>query len=421
MIKKFVFKLLLFFIIVPSLVYASANSAAKIGDKYYDSLEEAIANASSNDIIMLTSDVVLNDTLLINKVINLNLNGNDISAPEMVFQVQGGTLNISGKGTIRETKPNYGAIVIKGSNDPDVNEYSVVNVGGDVTLEGWSGIFINHDQSKAYGVVVNLAGKVNAIDDVNGGSGIGVYVNGNIKDQNNCPVINILDGAKIVSSGNGLYIAGYSTFNIGKAYISGMQSGIGIKAGNLNINGATVECLGEDSTPTEGYNNGINSSGVAIQIESNSGYAGNMEINIKAGDFKSKNSNVIYEYIGKGNSSLVNSMDILGGTFVSNGSKDVFLFSDSFKDKHSAFIAGGKYSSDPSAYLKPGYTAVLDNNLFSVTKSTMKEVNSEGVSNDNAGNNYIGVVLIVIVLLMGLIYFNKVRIVNLLRKTKLIK
>ena len=38
---------------------ASAGSFAKIGDEYYESIEEAIANASSTDTITLVSDVKL--------------------------------------------------------------------------------------------------------------------------------------------------------------------------------------------------------------------------------------------------------------------------------------------------------------------------------------------------------------------------
>lgn len=417
MFKKIIFSLLLFMAIFPVLVSASVSSAAKVGNKYYDSLEEAIANASSTDTIMLISDVVLDDTLFINKTVNLNLNGNDISAPSSVFQVQGGTLNVSGKGIIRETDPNYGAIVIKGSSDSNDSYYSVVNVNKDVTLEGWSGIFITHDSSKSYGVVVNLDGKVNAVTDASGGTGVGVYVNGNIKHQGNSPVVNISDNAEIISTGNGIYIAGYSTFNIGKAYISGLESGMGMKAGILNIDGATVVSEGKDNTPTEGYNNGIKASGTAIQIESNSGYAGNMKLNIDSGNFKSKESYVVYEYIGKGNSSLVNSIDISGGTFTSEGNKNVFGLSASFKNMHNSFITGGKYSSDPSSYLESGYTATLDDGLYNVVRSTIKAVSGEDTNIDD-GNGVIKILAVIIILGVALVlgYMNREKIIGLFRK-----
>lgn len=412
MLRKFIFCFFLLIGIFPVMVLASDNSLVKVGNNYYDTLEEAMVNASSWDVITLISDVELSDSLVIQKTINLNLNGNDIVAPEKVFIVQGGTLNISGAGTIKEENPNYGAIMVIGSDDSSDREYSVVNVEKDVTLEGWSGIFISHNNSKSYGVVVNLAGKINAVSDMDGSSGIGIYVNGNIQDNNNVPVVNIRDGAEIRSNGNGLYIAGYAIFNVGKAYISGIQSGIGMKSGVLNIDGATVACTGKDDTPTEGYNNGMKASGTTIQLESNSGYAGNMEIDINSGSFKSKNSHVIYEYIGKGSSSLVKDINISGGTFISDAKKDVFLLSNSFLNKHREFISGGRYSSNPSSFLQIGYKVANDDGLFSVVKNTLREVSGNGVAfkEQSDGFNKGMVVIIGLVLIVILIFINRKRI-----------
>jgi len=411
-IKKIIFTILMFSLI--PLVNASVVPLARIGDKVYDTLEEAINAVSEDDVITLISNVELDNTLEINKVVNIDLNGNNILAKERVFQIKDGFLTLSGKGTIKETKPNYGAVILIGSSEPTGDKYSSVSVGKDVTLEGWSGIFINHESSKSYGVYAYLEGKIKAIDDVNGGSGSGIYVNGNIKTQEESPVINIMDGAEITSTGNGLYIAGYSTFYIGDAYIEGVESGIGIKSGKLIIDGATVVCNGEDKTPTEGYNNGIKASGTTIQIESNSGYAGKIEIDISRGTFKSKNSNVMYEYIGKGNSSKIYSMSVSGGTFVSEANKEVFSFSNSFKDIHSGFVSGGEYSSDPSLYLKSGYTTVVDNDIFTVTKSTMKGVNSNSISENNSFIKII-ITTIIIIVLGILIYINKIKIFRLLK------
>lgn len=415
MTKKIIFSIFLFLGIIPMLVNASVGSLVKIGNKYYETLEEAIANAGPNDIISIISNVKLTETLEINKKVNINLNGNDITAPERVFLVQGGTLNVTGEGTIKETKPNYGAIMIKGSSDTTAEDYSVVNIDKDVTLEGWSGIFITHNNNKSYGVQANFAGTINAVDDINGGSGAGIYVNGNIKDENNSPVVNILDGAKITSTGNGMYIAGYGIYNINEANISGTESGIGIKAGILNIDGATVTGTGPDATPTEGYNNGIKASGTAIQIESNNGYAGNIELNIDDGNFISNNSNVIYEYIGKGTNSQVIALDVSGGTFVSKANKDVFRLSDSLKEYHNTFISGGEYSSDPSTHLKLGYSVTLNNKIYEVTKSVWKAVIGDKIKEKN---NRVMTIIIFIVSIISfvILYLNRSKILNYIKK-----
>jgi len=412
--KKILFSLLMFCLI--PIVSASTVPLVKIGGRFYDTLEDAINVASETDTISLISDIELDDTLNINKVVNINLNGNDIVATEKVFQVKGGYLTLSGKGTIKEAKPNYGAVMLVGSTNPTNDKYSGVSVGKDVTLEGWSGIFINHENSKSYGVYVNLEGKVNAVNDISGATGAGVYVNGKIKDEESHPVVNIMDGAEIKSTGTGLYIAGYSTFNIGDAYIEGDKSAIGIKSGKLIIDGATLVCNGIDETPTEGYNNGIKASGTTIQIESNQGYKGRIELDISRGNFVSKNSNVIYEYIGAGNSSKIYSMSISGGKFTSGKGKDVFSFSESFKNIHSGFISGGEYSTDPSSYLKLGYEVITDN-MYSVVKSTIKEVNSNNVMTTNS-KSFVKILItgLILIVLILTIYFNKTKLQKLFKR-----
>jgi len=417
MFKKIIFSILLLTSIIP-VVSASSTSAAKIGNKYYDTLEEAINEAGSTDTISLTSNVKSDDTININKVVNIDLNGKNITAPSTVFMVDGGNLTVSGKGIIKETDPNYGAIMVKGSNSRTNDKYSTVTIEKDVTLEGWSGIFINHNSGKAHGVNVYLHGKINAVNDTNGDTGVGVYVNGNIKHEEEAPVVTIYDDARITSTGVGLYIAGYSNFSIRKAYIEGIESGIAIKSGILQIDGATVVCSGSDKTPTEGYNNGVNPSGTTVQIESHNGYAGNIELNIDSGTFTSKNSNVIYEYIGKGTNTQVTSIDISGGTFESESGKDVFQISNSLKNNHSTFISGGKYSSNPDAYLKSGYKAVLNNDFYTVTQSTSKEVTGDSITSSTQAQGVLtkSIILIaVIVLLVALFYFNRNKILRIFK------
>ena len=415
--KKIIFNLILLFGLIPCMVSAATTPLARIGDKFYENLEEAIKAATENDTITLVADVETSNTFKIDKTVNIDLNGNTISGNEKIFHVQGGLLNLTGKGVIKEAKPNYGAVMLTGSSNPNEDKYSGVRVGKDVTLEGWSGIFINHENNKSYGVYAYLDGKINALDDTSGGKGAGIYVNGKIQDETSHPVVNISDGAEIKSTGNGLYIAGYSTFYIGDAYIEGEISGIGIKSGKLIINGATVICNGEDKTPTEGNSNGIKASGTAIQIESNTSYAGKIELDISRGTFKSKNSNVIYEYIGKGTDSLIYSMSISGGTFESEANKDVFSFSDSFKNIHSGFISGGKYSSDPTEYLKNGYTSTKDSNFYNVTKGTMKSVVSNSTTNNNSNSFFKSVIIIITIAVLGIIaYLNRTKIINLFKR-----
>lgn len=350
----------------------------------------------------------------IKKTVNINLNGNDITAPEKVFLIQGGSLKLTGTGTIKETNPNYGAVMLIGSDDDNKKNFSTVVVDSGVTLEGWSGIFIDHNNKTGYGITVTMNGNINAVNDINGGTGIGVYVNGNIKHQNNTPVINLGKTAKITSTGNGIYAAGYSTYNINGAYIEGKEAGLGIKSGIFNINNGTIVGSGEDKTPTNGNNNGINPTGVAIQIESNSGYAGDIELYIKNGTINSKNSNVIYEYTVKGVESKVKNIDITGGKFISNANKNVFLLSNSFMNKHSKFIVGGSFSNDPSNYLKSGYSTSKNDNMYTVVSSTMS-VFSFGNTNNNTS---LFIIPVLLVILGVIIYIYRDKISDFIYKTR---
>lgn len=350
--KKVIF-LVVCFIVLNFNVLASDGVSVKIGDNYYETLNLAIENAKDGDTITILSSITIEKPQLINKNITIDLNGNNISGKSYVFKVQNGTLNIKGKGKINELEPYFGAIVIKGSENSYDLEYSVVNVLKDVTLEGWTGIFIDQYNGKGYGIKVSFDGTINTYKDSNGDSGSGIYINGTIKDKINYPDIKINKTAKINSIGNGLYMAGYSKVLIDGAYIEAKDAGIAIKSGILTINDGNVIATGIDEVPTTLNPNGINSTGTTFQIESNNGYAGDIVIDIKEGNFVSKNSNVMYEY---GNNTKVSSINISGGKFKSEASKDVFNLSNSFKTKHNKFISGGEYSSNPSEYLKNGYS-----------------------------------------------------------------
>lgn len=415
--RKIYYIIIFIILVIPSFVKASGMTLIKVGNKYYDNLQEAINNAGSNDTISLITDVKTDETININKTVNINLNGNTIEAEEKVFLIEGGSLHLTGKGKVKETKPYNGAIVIKGSQNSNDLNYSTLKVDKEVTLEGWSGISVQHNNQKSYGVLINFQGKINAINDITGDEGIGIYVNGSIQNETNSPIININSDSQISSTGIGLYLAGSSLVNIDNANISGKESAISIKAGTLNIKSGTFYCNGLDNTPTQGNNNGVNSSGATIQIESNDGYAGNIEINIQGGTLTSKNSHVIYEYIGRGNTSLVKEIILSGGTYKSPSNKNVFSLSNSLVNKHSKFIKGGKYTSNPDEYLIDGYNTNLLDNLYVVIKSTMKE---DIIQNSKNKSNIVKILIYLLSIITILIatYLNKTKILNFIKNIK---
>ena len=152
MLKKIFVLLLLIF---PINIFASNLTGVGVGNLYFDTLEEDIGVAKNGDVIKLFSDTTIEDTLLIDKDIIIDLNGNDIVSDNTLFTVNGGKLKIIGSGTLKEEKPNYGVIKVIGSNDSNDKEYSVVEISDGVILDGWSGINISHNNFKSYGVLIN--------------------------------------------------------------------------------------------------------------------------------------------------------------------------------------------------------------------------------------------------------------------------
>lgn len=414
--KKIFNLFIILFIILNLLILKSVNadmlSKARIGNNYYDTLEEAIKNASTNDTIVLTSDNALEDTIVINKNVNINLNNHNISADEKVFLVEGGSLNLSGKGKVLEKKPYYGAIVMVGSTDLNDVDYSTISVSKDIMLEGWSGIFIDHsDNNNSSGVLVNMNGSINALNDIDGGTGIGIYVNGNIKHSENAPVINLSDTVDIKSTGVGIYSAGNANYYINGAHIEGVEAGIGMKSGKFKILDGEILGTGPNETPTTGNNNGINASGTAIQIESNSNYYGNIELDIRNGLFQSNNSYVIYEYAVNGSSTQIKDISLSGGEYISLNNSDVFKMSDSFNGTHSGFISGGTYSSTPSSYLADGSSSSKNSDDMYVVVN--KEIGNQLplIMKTDKSNNYIWSIIVTVMLsVIIVVYTNRFKI-----------
>ena len=351
--RKIIKMFFLFILLIPVIVSASNTESYKDGfllnGKLYNTFLQAFQDSKDGDTITLFENVDLETTLIVDKDITINLNGNTIKAKDSVLRVQGGHLKLIGEGVIKETEPNMYAVLLKGSKDKNTNDYSYVYVGKDVTLEGWAPVFIDRlgkvienavetTYNSSYGVKADIYGTLHGLDDTSGGSGIGVYVNGNVKDKDNYPIVNIYEGATITGSGVGIYMAGYSDFRINKANISGIECGIGIKAGKLLLNGSTVEGTGEEVAPSSSTN-GINPTGTALQIESNKAYLGNIEIDIKNSTLKSKNNSAIVEYIATNtNDTSVIDFKISSSNLISATGKNKIIASPNFLTKFSTAI-----------------------------------------------------------------------------------
>ncbi len=366
-------KMLVIVAMIAMIFSLSVVSAKEVEVNDAATLLAAFKTAKSGDVVKLIDNITytLPERVLVSTDVTLNMNNHNIDfdgASVRSFTVQDGSLNIIGKGTI--SHPEHNALNVRGTTDKTKVNYSTLKVGKDVTVNGLYGIAVFYDPENkkiGYGVNVEFAGKIESTEG-------GITINGNLQNAEGAPVINILDGAVINSEKAGLYAAGNGTWNIGNANITGKELAFGIKSGKVIINGGTFTCTGESQMPTEGYSDGINASGAAIQLESNKDYYGNIELIIKDGTFTSKNAVSIYEYLAKNiKKTNVNKIEILGGKFVSAKGNNNFLLSEELDYKGAIAVSGGTFSANPVTYLKPAHKVTFSEEKYVVSPINVVE------------------------------------------------
>lgn len=367
-------KMLVIVAMIAMIFSLSVVSAKEVEVNDAATLLAAFKTAESGDVVKLIDNITytLPERVLVSTDVTLNMNNHNIDfdgKKVRSFTVQDGSLNIIGKGTI--SHPEHNALNVWGTTDKTKVNYSTLKVGKDVTVNGLYGIAVFYDPENkkiGYGVNVEFAGKIEKSTEG------GITINGTLQNAEGAPVINILDGAVINSEKAGLYAAGNGTWNIGKANITGKELAFGIKSGKVIINGGTFTCTGESKMPTEGYSNGINASGAAIQLESNKDYYGNIELIIKDGTFTSKNAVSIYEYLAKNiTKTNVNKIEILGGKFVSARGNNNFLLSKELDYKGAIAVSGGTFSANPVSYLKPAHKVTFSEEKYVVSPINVVE------------------------------------------------
>lgn len=368
--KIFLSTILLVTILIPTKICALEFEEVKNAETLTNAIE------AGKNVILTDNISNINKTILINKEITVDLNGKNISfTKNNKFEVIGGNLTLTGKGTVKEETPYYGAVMLRGSaNKEDIN-YSTLTVGKDVTLEGWAPIFINqlngvNKVKDSYGITVNLYGTLNGFADSSGDLGHGIYVNGNIKHKENYPVINIYEGAIINTPGDGIYGAGFAKWNIEGAKITG-GIGIGAKSGIFNLKNVIIKATDPYMEPKY-WGNGIYSNGAAIQIESNDSYAGGIDITIDGGKYESINAYAIHHYLASKNGESVNNslenLTIKNGTFI--GGKDNTAID--VVDGEKMVITGGTFSSSVAKYITSEYVETKVENEYVVAKKELK-------------------------------------------------
>ena len=355
--KKIVLSILLgVLVIVPSTVYALTEV------KTNEELKEAVKNDSE---IVLQNDIIMTDDIIVRgQKINIDLNGNSLTLKAYI-RVYEGSLEFSGKGLIKDDREDLrGTIYVYGSTDSKAVSFANLTVGKDVKIETkrygivvWP---ITENKKPVptyfptYGTVINFNGTIISTNENAGG----ITISGNLKNDGkleNAPVINLGKTAVVKTTAEAaLYAAGIGVWNIDGGIYEG-KSAIGIKSGKLVINDGTFTATGETKTG-ELYGNGIISTGSSIQIENNKGYAGNIEITINGGTFKSEKGLSIYHYPPtKDEENALKSLVINGGSFKANYK---------LLENDNVTIEYGEFASEIIDLLKNGYVQLFTDGVY---------------------------------------------------------
>lgn len=333
-------------------------------------MEELLNAVKGNNTVVLDDNITLNKALEINgNNVVLDLNGKTITITEKYIDLIKGSLEITGKGTIKDTRvleAPGSTIYVEGSTDKSDTGYSTLYVGKDVTIDTtqW-GLSVWDTSAKAYGVTVNFDGTIVST----GSKAGGITIQGNIKNDGtaiNVPVINLSKTTKITATGSDgfpLYGAGAGQWNVVGATCEGINGALGVKSGRFNIVNATLKATGKPGV-AEGYGNGINGVGAAIQIESNNTYFGKIELLItQNSQIISEKGNSIYHYSAQTGVNNLNELRIHDGNFVG----DIV-----FQENDKVYVKGGTFQTDSIGnYVENGYKLIK----LSETKYTVSNIN----------------------------------------------
>ena len=324
-----------------------SEDVAEVNNVKYSTLASAIAAANANDTITLLKDATIYKYEVIKKSLTLDLGGHTLTSTRSGFDVysdftvKNGTVNT-----------NTWGIWVQNGAKFTLDKTATVNADRNTTLDNASAVI-----AVGQNTTLDIYGTITAKNNF--------AVSGNGSKGQSGTTININDGAVIDAvNAPAIYHPQSGTLNIKGGTITGVDSAIAIKSGTLNISGGTITATGLDTTPTEGYSNGVNASGAAIQIESNKGYYGNpdntyntphnesdeVQINVTDGTIESQNGVAIYEYLASGTTkSSVKGINISAG-YIKSPKANFMVSQELSAGKIS--VTGGYFTSDPTTYVK---------------------------------------------------------------------
>lgn len=303
--------------------FAEDGNEAKIGEQEYATFEEAVAEAQAGETITLLQNVAVDATVELKKSVTLDL----------------GTFTLSRRGG--QVLDLYADVTIQNGNVSMTNKESgsAIWLNGDakLTLEKNATVSAtnspNGNTSFAIGLWSDCDGAELVVKGTVTGEN-GITPNGTLKTEN---TISIEDGAVIDVDGTALYLAGNANTTVGKAEITG-DTGIEIRAGSLEVNGATITANGKFLA--EANSGGTTVTGAAIAV---SQHTTNQPINVTVNSGSLSGEKAFYEVDlqDEENKSEGVTVGVQGGTFSGEVASQ----------NKTGFVAGGTFDSQVDSTL----------------------------------------------------------------------
>ena len=329
------------------------------------SAADLVATAKDG-VITLDKDITLTGTVTINNdtVKELNLNGHNIvgaSTVDPMFEIEGGSLKVTGKGTITAEKDVfalYGNEVVGGETLK-----AEVNIGADVKAisNSTNCIYIRGKGAKA-----DVYGYLEAKGDYSVIQGNGTKTDK--KDAGNT-IINIYEGATVINTykyagklvNPAIYHPQSGILTVYGGLIQGV-TGIEMRSGNLVVKGGTIIGTLEE-TIAKANNNGPAVMGAGIV---NAQHTTMQDVSISViGNATIKGATALYENtLETPSKPVVVTLDVKAGNFVSEAGVPVF------SANKKAFITGGTFNADVTKYIGEGLFVRQDDSNYIVEEPT---------------------------------------------------
>ena len=394
---------------VPTAAFAENKNSGSITiegkEGTYNTIAEAVEAAKPGDTIVLTSDITLTETVTIDKSVTIDLGGNTItisgyegngigigsSEAEINVLLTGGTIiDERGKNAIA-TGDN--TIYIEGCADVTTSDLIVKAYAPNSTASPYYNYLLRicpagtGADAKVGSLTLDNGTKLLEIENINenygavGITAMGPYSNGNDVPQNYEGVkVTVKDGVEIKTTGyaltgngtkhgttfiirgsltsygsTGIYHPQMGNITVSDtAVITGENTGIEVRAGDINITGGTITGL---ATPTEvePNGNGTTSTGAGVAVVQ---HTTKLPINVNISGGTINGYSAVYEKNIQNNPQedidKVN-IEIRGGSFNAINEGTVAVYSENEDD----FITGGTFSANPSAYVNEETHAVV--------------------------------------------------------------